>query len=368
MGQIHKMKIGILGSRGIPNNYGGFEQFAEYLSEGLVNEGYKVVVYNPHNHIYQEKKWHGVHIIYKYNPEKKLGVLGQFIYDFLCIISIRKEKFDIIFQLGYTSSSLWGYLLPSNAVVVTNMDGLEWKRSKYSLYAQYFLKLAEKLAIKTSNYLVADSICIQEYLKKYDKPVVFIPYGAVPVEKFDEEVLQDYNLKANQYYIVIARIEPENNIDLILSAFVKSNTIKKIVIVGHTNRNKYGNYIQKKYLKFENIIFLGGIYDIHILNMLRHYAIIYFHGHSVGGTNPSLLEAMSSKVYIAAHNNEFNRAIVEDDGLYFSSEMDIVNIIKTEDLLFNKKMVENNFEKIKEQYNWQQIVKSYDNFFKNIMK
>ena len=125
------MKIAILGTRGIPNHHGGFEQFAEYFSVYLAQKDFDVLVYNSHDHPYKEKTVSRGYIIHKYDPESKIGTAGQFIYDFNCILDARKRNFDLILQLGYTSSSVWGWLLPSQAFILTNMDGLEWKRSKY---------------------------------------------------------------------------------------------------------------------------------------------------------------------------------------------------------------------------------------------
>ena len=121
-----------MGSRGIPNRYGGFEQFAEYIAPALVEKGHQVYVYNSSAHPYREKSWKNVNILRGYDPEDKIGTAGQFIYDFNCILDSRKRNFDIILQLGYTSSSVWSFLYPKKPVLITNMDGLEWKRSKYS--------------------------------------------------------------------------------------------------------------------------------------------------------------------------------------------------------------------------------------------
>ena len=134
------MKIAILGSRGIPNYYGGFEQFTEYLAQGLVLRGHDISVYSSANHPYQESEWNGVKIVHERDPEHKLGTLGQFIYDLNCILHSRKQNFDIILQLGYTSNGIWGWLLSSDHIITTNMDGLEWKRTKYSKPVQQFLK------------------------------------------------------------------------------------------------------------------------------------------------------------------------------------------------------------------------------------
>ena len=142
------MKIGILGTRGIPNYHGGFEQFAEYFSIYLAENNHEVYVYNSHSHPYQKKHFKGVNIIHCKDPENKMGTVGQFIYDFNCILDARKRNYDILLQLGYTSSSIWCKLLPPKTIVISNMDGLEWKRSKYPKMVQKFLctQLLNKLS------------------------------------------------------------------------------------------------------------------------------------------------------------------------------------------------------------------------------
>jgi hypothetical protein len=139
------MKIGILGTRGIPNAYGGFEQFAEHLSCGLVKKGHEVFVYNSNLHPYQQTEWHGVQIIHCRDLENKLGTAGQFVYDWNCINDSRKREFDILLHLGYTSDSIWHWRWPRKTIHIVNMDGLEWKRSKYNKPTQRFLKWAESL-------------------------------------------------------------------------------------------------------------------------------------------------------------------------------------------------------------------------------
>ncbi len=191
------MRIAIIGTRGIPNHYGGFEQCAEYLALGLVKKNYDVLVYSSHNHPYKEDNWQGVQIVHCYDPEYKWGTAGQFIYDLNCIRDARKRNFDIILQLGYTSSSVWGPLLPrKNTIITTNMDGLEWKRTKFSPSVKKFLRYAEKLGVKYSDYLISDSIGIQDYLKEtYNKDSTFIAYGAELFTDPQISVLNDYDLK-----------------------------------------------------------------------------------------------------------------------------------------------------------------------------
>ncbi len=357
------MKLAIIGTRGIPNYYGGFEQFAEYLAKYMVNKGHEVTVYNSHYHPYQEKSWEGVKIIHKFDPENIIGTAGQFIYDLNCIIDCRKNEFDIVLQLGYTSNSIWGKLLPSKCKIITNMDGLEWKRSKYSPLVRKFLLYAEKLGVKYSDSLISDSIGIKTYLKsKYNVDSTYIPYGSDVVEKFSEKSLIKYNLKPYNYNMLIARLEPENSIETILDGVILVESNEPFIVIGNHN-TKYGEYLKNKYFNSDKIKFIGGIYDIKILNDLRYYSKLYFHGHTVGGTNPSLLEAMGSGAYICANDNLFNRSILEEDACYFSSSNDVKKEILNYSDQKRCSIIQNNYRKVKELYNWELIVNQYEQLF-----
>jgi glycosyltransferase involved in cell wall biosynthesis len=362
------MKIAIIGTRGIPNHYGGFEQFAEYLSFGLVQKGHEVSVYNSHLHPYQENNWRGVNIIHCRDMEDKLGAAGQFVYDYNCILDTRKHNYDVILQLGYTSSSVWGKLLPKKSIVITNMDGLEWKRSKFSKKVQYFLKRAEKWAVKTSQHLIADSKGIQQHLKEtFNVESTYIPYGAHVFNSPDKEILTQFKLKEYQYFLLIARMEPENNIETILDGYVNSGNNQPFLVIGKTE-NTFGTYLKEKFKNNESIIFLGGIYEIEKLNNLRFYSKLYFHGHSVGGTNPSLLEAMSSMSMIAAHDNVFNKSILEKDAFYFTNFDDVKNVFSLEMESFREKFVSNNLKKIEKLYTWNKIIDDYEKLFVKLAK
>ncbi len=358
------MKIAILGTRGVPNYYGGFEQFAEFFSVYLVEQGHEVYCYNSHNHPFQEKNFKGVHIIHQNDPEHKLGTFGQFIYDFNCILDSRKRNFDIILQLGYTSNSIWFFLLPKKPIIITNMDGIEWKRSKYSKPVQQFLKFAERLAANSSDVLVSDSLGIQTFLKKrYGKESTYIAYGAHPFESPNESFLSTYNVVKNQFNMIMARFEPENNLDMVLEgvALNKENTSPILVVGNH--ETKYGAYLKNKFKSYSNIRFMGGIYNLEHLNNLRYFSNIYFHGHSVGGTNPSLLEAMASKAFVAAHNNEFNKGVLKDNAVYFSNAEEVKNILQTFEKNNNLHFIQNNFESIVKEFNWNKINGKYLQLF-----
>lgn len=357
------MKIAILGTRGVPNYYGGFEQFAEFFSVYLVEKGHEVYCYNSHDHPFQETTFHGVNIIHKYDPEYKLGTFGQFIYDYNCIMDSRKRDFDIILQLGYTSNSIWHFLLPKKSIIITNMDGLEWKRTKYSKPVQQFLKFAERLAANNSDFLVSDSLGIQKFLQeKYKKDSTYIAYGAYPFSDADENVLKEYHVEKGNYNMIMARFEPENNLDMVLEGVAMNEDKTPILVVGK-HQTKYGEYLKNKFKDHLNIRFMGGIYNLEHLNNLRYFSNIYFHGHSVGGTNPSLLEAMASRALVIAHNNDFNKGILKKNGYYFSNPFEVKNILNTIKKNDNLRLVQNNFDAIVNEFNWEKINGEYLQLF-----
>jgi glycosyltransferase involved in cell wall biosynthesis len=357
------LKIAIAGCRGIPNYYGGFEKLAECLSVGLVNKGHDVTVYNSHNHPYKQKEFHGVHITHCYDPEYWLGTPGQFVYDWNCIRDLRARNFDVILFLGYTSNTIWAKFFPKKPVIISNMDGLEWKRAKYNMGTRQFLKYAEKWATRSSDFCIADSIVIQNYLeKKYNIRCKYIPYGSEMARLNDQQLLAPYHLATQEYYLLMARMEPENNIGTILDGFYKSSSKRKFVVVGDTN-NSFGQRLVKKFREDQRILFAGAVYNQTVTHTLKYFSHLYFHGHTVGGTNPSLLEAMGSGALIAAHQNEFNRAVLQKDAYYFKTARDVEYLVESVQRdEKEKEMVRNNFLKIENMYSWPDIIDQYNSF------
>lgn len=362
------MNIAILGTRGIPNNYGGFEQFAEFISVGLVRRGHQVTVYAPHFHPYTELEFQGVTIRKVFSPEHLIGSMANFYYDHECLKDALQLDFDIIYEAGYATVALSYKLLnvsASSTLIVTNMDGIEWKRSKWNFFTRKFIHYLEKLCVAYSNHLISDNEEIQEfYLREYKKQTVFLAYGAEVISVFDSSFLKDYNLEPDNYYILVARLEPENNIELILDGYIDSHSALPFIVIGNTS-SKYGKWLLEKYKNF-NIRFARGIYDKKILDNLRHFASIYFHGHSVGGTNPSLLEAMAVGCLIAAHLNNFNRTVLLDGGIYFSSVNDIALLIN-DDRRFDAPYRAQSVARIRASYNWNLIINQYEAYFLGIL-
>lgn len=354
------MKIGIIGSRGIPNRYGGFEELAEKLSIGLQQRGHEVLVYTSSSHPEKNEEYKGVQVVHRWDPENFLGTVGQFIYDFNCIVDCHFKKFDVILQLGYTSSGIWQKLLPTKAKIITNMDGLEWKRSKYTPAVQRFLKRSEKWVTKHSHLLVADHPAIQDYLmEKYVNQVVYIPYGAEILKDPNPEILSNYDLEPFQFNLILARMEPENHISEILEGVARSQSQTPILVVGNI-QNAHGKMLRERF-RDKRIIFMDGIYDKDIINNLRHFAKFYFHGHSVGGTNPSLLEAMGCGSFIIAHDNPFNRGVLGENALYFSTPMEVAQHIDDaprEQLA--PTFIKGNATAIRDNYTWKLIIDQYE--------
>ncbi|WP_439697631.1 DUF1972 domain-containing protein [Mucilaginibacter sp. AW1-7] len=358
-----KLRIAILGTRGVPNYYGGFEHISEYVSAGLVKRGHSVTVYNSHNHPYQQDSWNGVEIRHCYDPEYLVGTAGQFVYDMNCLLDVRKRNFDVVMLMGYTSSSVWGQLYPKHSTIITNMDGMEWKRTKYSKPVQQFLKYAEKLAVKHSDYYVADSRVIKSYLKdKYNINSKYIPYGADIFTDFEREQYDVSEALKEDYFLLMARMEPENNIEAILEGFNRSNSAKKFKVLGDTS-NRFGKFITNKFANDQRIQFKGAIFDTPKVRSLQNNSYLYFHGHSVGGTNPSLLEAMASEALIAAHNNPFNKSVLNTDAFYFSNATEVTHLVENvQRKAPEKNMVMNNLHKIQYQFNWERVIDQYEEF------
>ncbi|MDB5023651.1 MAG: glycosyltransferase family 1 protein [Mucilaginibacter sp.] len=360
---MKNLRIAILGTRGIPNHYGGFEHISEYVSAGLVKKGHSVTVYNSHNHPYTADTWNGVKIQHCYDPEYLVGTTGQFIYDFNCLMDARRQKFDVVLLMGYTSCSIWGRLYPKNSTIITNMDGLEWKRSKYSKRVQQFLKYAEKLAVKYSQYYISDSRVIKDYLKdKYRIHSQYIPYGADVITELEREQIDTSTALKEDYFLLMARMEPENNIETILEGFNNSNSNRSFKVLGDTG-NRFGKFIRHRFKNDERIEFKGSIFDTAKVRALQNNSYLYFHGHSVGGTNPSLLEAMASEALIAAHNNPFNKSVLHSDAFYFSDSEEVRYLVETVQRKENEQiMVQNNLHKIEFQFNWEKIIDEYEAF------
>jgi glycosyltransferase involved in cell wall biosynthesis len=325
-------------------------------------------VYSPDEHPYRESEWNGIRIRHVFNRESKLGIWGTFIYDYLCLRDATRSDFDVILELGYVPVAIFYPLRHrGRARLVTNMDGLEWKRSKWNALLRRFARLTEALGARHSDALIADNEAIRDYLKReYGRESHFIPYGA---RLFDDDrlaPLESRGVRPGEYHMLIARMEPENNIEMILDGYVASGDPRPFLVVGNTT-TRHGRALVDRYRGNGGVRFLGGIYDYEALSALRRQATLYFHGHSVGGTNPSLVEAMASGALVAAHDNPFNRSVLEANGLYFSVPGDVAGLIRSDTSGLRNRFVRANREKVQRVYNWERIAAEHVRVFESVI-
>lgn len=364
------MKIAITGTRGIPNRYGGFEQFAEKLSLQLAHRGHDVWVYNPSYHPVHSDEYNKVMIIRKPSPEKYFGPASNYLYDFRCLKDAVQRKADIILECGYaTATPAIRVLNFKKSVLLLNPDGMEWERPRWNYFSRKLIQLSEKTAVRLANRLICDHPEIVSYYKeKYSVDPVYIPYGAEIFSSPDEQVLKSFRLQPFEYFLNISRYEPANNLEIIIKGFLNSETNRKLLIIGDP-LNGFAKKILKRYETLPNIHFISDIFEQNILDNLRHFSKAYFHGHSAGGTNPSLLEAMSAGALIISHDNKFNRYILQENALYFKNEKDITRILNSEtDWMSGKKsMVDANRKTIEKHYQWEDVTRQYEDLFKNFI-
>lgn len=321
--------ISILGIRGIPANHGGFETFAEGLALYLVSRGWNVTVY-----CQVEGKgecwadvWRGVNRVTI--PVVGNGAFSTFKFDWLSSSHAAKNENGLVCTLGYNTAVFNIKYQLRNITNVVNMDGIEWQRQKWSSIEKIWFYVNELVGCLTGTVLVADHPRIKSHLlKRYSKtPIVTIPYGAKRIEGSGKS-LEKYSLNEKGFATLIARPEPENSIYEIVKAFSNAKRNIKLVVLGDFDaKNSYHNKVLD--CASDEVQFLGAIYDHEVVQDLRAGSLFYMHGHQVGGTNPSLVEALGAGNPVIAHDNDFNRYVAGGKALYFSSVESCEERIKT---------------------------------------
>ena len=306
-------RLAITGSRGLPNRYGGYEELVDHLALGLAARGWRVDVATSSTHPVREWSHPGVRRRVHLDPEPWMGSAGQFIYDLLSLRDAARQRPDVHLTLGTTSSAPWLAIkgLRGSAPLAVHLDGLEWMRGKYSPAVQRYLKWAERTAAEAADLLVADHPEMARYAARYAKPCAEIAYGVDDPAPADLTVLRRFGLQPGSYALIIARLVPENHVRLAAEAL---SPHCPVVVVGPWD-NPEGRALQGH----PNVHLLGAQFDAEVLNALRAGCGLYVHGHSAGGTNPGLLQAMAAGCAIAAHDNVFNRGILGEAAAYFTA-------------------------------------------------
>jgi len=364
------MKIAILGTRGVPSRYGGFETFAEEVGKRLVERGHEVWVYCRSGYYQkQPEEYCGIRLVYI--PEVRTKTLETLKHTYLSLKDAVKQDFDLIFICNVANSPL--LVLPALKQIKTlvHVDGLDWKRDKWSLLGKAYYIFSELVACIFPGALVADSLQIKKYYKKrYGRELHFASYGAECQDSREPALLHHYGLEPGNYFLQITRFEPENNPYLTLKAFLELKTDKKLVVVGGTQYNT--PYTDKIFsVKHERILLPGFLYEPDILRELRTNAYSYIHGNEVGGTNPGLLQAMASGCFVISRDVAYNREVLKDAGIYFQKSMADLRE-KMEWALQNPQKLQEmsaaGREFIKINHEWDNIVTDYEKIFHTIVK
>jgi len=293
-----------------------------------------------------------------------LGPLTTIAFD-LAVLWRARKRFDVVYMLGYGASLFCFIPRLYGTEVWINMDGIEWLRSKWSWPARTYLRVMEMIAIWTPNRIIADAVAIRSHLQSHHRRLpscTVIPYGAEVVTAApSEELLAEWNLKSQDYYIVVCRLEPENHVLEILEGLSASPDPHSLVVIGdHEIGTPYVKRLQA--VTDPRVRLFGAVYEKAQLRALRYHAKAYFHGHSVGGTNPSLLEAMGCGNAVIAHDNVFNREVAADAALYFKNAGDIRGILEMLDTDSGRvqRMRKAALNRIASIYNWKAITDQYE--------
>ena len=382
----------IIGARGYEKKYGGWETFVTNLVNNYNDKDTKF--YIPElNHDRKNKNVeirNGIICPQIYVP--KQGSMTMFTFAIKATLYfkklIKKEKLEnvIMYVLGYRVGPLFtlirGSLKKLGVTIIHNPDGIEWQRAKWNFMIKTYFKISEKTMINASDYIVCDSKNIEKYIKdtypkKKDK-TTFIAYGAYlkdikDIDKKTKQFMEKNNIIKREYYLIVGRFVPENNYELIIREFMKSSTKKDLVIVSNVEKNGFYNKLLEKtqFDKDKRIKFVGSVYDKDILVRLRKNAKAYIHGHSAGGTNPSLLEALSTTDVNILYDAPYNIEVGEDSCIYFSKEEgSLKKALEKVEKFKSKEQNEYGLkakERIKEAYTWEIVVNKYKKLFSKFL-
>ena len=362
------MKIAILGTRGIPANYGGFETCAEQLATRLTDKGHKVTVYccKPYSNC-DDKVYKGVERVVLPTVRKKS--FEKLFFSILSLLHVSLKKVDVVLMLGVSAAAFCVIPRVFGKRVSINIDGLEWQRKKWSKVVSWFLKLSERMAGIAANVVVTDAKWIKKYYKKkYGKRSVYLAYGADIICRLPGNTLNEFGLIPNEYILFVSRFDPENNPLLVREAFdtIESPT-KKLVMVG--DAPFADDYIRKvKDTKNPNIIFtgyqFGDSYD-----ELRSNANFYIQATEIGGTHPALLEAMAAGNCVLANDVQEHREVLREAGIYYKGKRElkekIMMLMEDEEMVKKKGMAA--LKIAEEEYAWESVVKEYEKMFNGLV-
>ncbi len=366
-----RLKIAIIGSRGIPARWGGWEVFSEELATRLAARGHDVTVYcrGTYSSPAEPREYRGVHLIYL--PHLRGKLLETPSHELLCAFHSLFRGFDIYYILGCRTSWCYFFHRIMAKRLVFNTDGLDWERRKWGFWARKYLQLSYWAAIRLATCVASDSKVICDYFsRKFSIASEYLTCGANVLASAPVEILREYRLAADTFFLVVCRIEPENNVDLIVRAFEGLSTDKRLVIVGGANyASRYFRGLRAA--KDPRVLFTGPVYETGHVNALCHYSYAYIDGHEVGGTSPGLLRAMGCGCCVLVLNRPFNAEVVEPAGLMWEKSVESLRE-KMQFLLDHPAVVKNYrrqaVDRIGTHYRWESAVDAHERCFVRLVQ
>jgi glycosyltransferase involved in cell wall biosynthesis len=365
------VKIAIIGSRGYPIVYSGYETFVKEVSERLVAQNIDVRVYcQKHLFTTRPKHVNGVELIYM--PTVQTKSLNQLVHSFFSMIHACCSKVDVILVVNAANGPFGLISLLAQKKTLINVDGLEWLRPKWKGLGAAYFKFAGKLATLFYNTIITDAEAMRQvYLNTFKANSTVIAYGANIRHSKNPGLINQFGLTPNEYFLIVGRLIPDNNSDLILEGFKKAKSNKKLVIVGDVPyQDAYAQTMKAN--ASDQILFLGYVTDSEVLAELYHQSYAYLHGHEYGGTNPTMLKAMGYGCAILALDTVFNREMLENGqfGWFFQKTSDSVALY-LQQAEHNPQAVQTLKEKardgITQKYNWDEVTRAYVTVFKALM-
>ncbi len=356
-------KLRILGTRGIPAAHGGFETFAENLALYLVERGWSITVYCQQDGegSIHEDDWHGVHRVHI--PVRQKGAFGTIVFDFRAKLHAAR-KTDLTLTLGYNTAIFCIWMRIKRVTNIINMDGIEWRRQKWGNVPKAWFYLNEWAGCWLGNHLIADHPDIKKHLmsRVSSDKITMIPYGAERINEAAKETVEAFYLEPGRYLTLIARAEPENSILEVVSGFSRKHRGVKLVVLGHYDVEGNAFHRAVKDAASDEVCFLGAIYDKTVLSAIRFHCAAYIHGHQVGGTNPSLVEAMGAGNPVIAHNNPFNRWVAGSSAAYFTGADEFESVLEESLASFEKfvQMGQDERKRFDENFTWEKVLAEYE--------
>lgn len=355
--------VRILGTHGVPAGYGGFETAAENIALFLVKRGWRVVVYcqaEGTGPMYEDT-WCGIERVHI--PVSLPGWRGTSVFDLLSIRHACRFR-DLCLTFGYNTAIFNILQRMKDIPNVINMDGIEWSRARWGFAKQAILYVNERIACLVGNHLIADHPEIEKYLltRAPKRKITTLTYGADPLADVPAEPVTKLGLEPGNYLTLIARSIPENSILEMVRGFSMRSRGCKLAVLGKYEPEVDEYHRQVTNAASEEVVFLGSIYDKTVVQALRFHSLAYVHGHTVGGTNPSLVEAMAASNPVVAHDNPYNRWVANDAAVYFSSAEDfddaISQLLASPDKLAAMRV--NSHRRYLEEFTWEHVAGQYE--------